>query len=63
MGAQSLSTDLALELIEVSLADDGTLEIHQNGGRPRPAATSASGAASGEQTNCTCQFHERQPVW
>jgi len=36
-------------LIEVSLADDGTLEIHQNGGRPRPAAASASSAA-GEQT-------------
>jgi len=36
-------------VIEVSLAEDGTLEIHQNGGRPRPVATTASGAASGEQ--------------
>jgi len=37
-------------LIEVSLAADGTLEIRQNGGRPKPAAAPAASATSGEQT-------------
>jgi thiol-disulfide isomerase/thioredoxin len=36
-------------LIEVSLAADGTLEIHQNGGRPKAAAAPAGSAGSGEQ--------------
>jgi len=36
-------------VIEVSLAEDGTLEIHQNGGRPSPATVPANGAASGDQ--------------
>lgn len=36
-------------VIEVALAADGTLEIHQNGGRPEATAAPTSNVASGDQ--------------
>jgi thiol-disulfide isomerase/thioredoxin len=40
-------------VIEVLLASDGTLEIHQNGGGPKAAAAPAASGTSGEQAVAT----------